>query len=188
MEVARDRPTMIAYSRPIARGRAERLARDGAQLVTKAASLGVIPTVKHRSRLPWWIAEQFVHDGDPLAESLFIDLPSEAVLETPTSNIVAVVDGIVRSPTSGEVLEGVSLGVVAELCVQLGIPFVRDELTRDELFVASEIMLTNTTDCIVGVSSFDKQPVPFPGPILDRLLDAWSELAGVDLRRPAVKS
>ena len=179
---SRDRPTMIAYSLPINSGRRERLAKEGARLVTKAAELGVIPTVKHRSRLPWWIAQKYVHDDDPLAEPLFIDLSSGAILETPTSNVLAVVDGVVRTPPAGEVLEGVSLIVVTELCRNLGIPFVRDQLTRDELLVASEIMMANTTDCLVGVSSLDQQSVPFAGPVLNRLLDAWSDLVGVNLR------
>jgi branched-chain amino acid aminotransferase len=178
-------PTLIVYTRPIDLDRARTLARRGARLVTKAADLGVDPRVKHRSRLPWWISLQYVHDHDPDAEPLFMDLGPADVLETPTSNIMAVVGGTVYSPPPGEVLEGVSLAVVQELCDRIGLPFVREFVRRDVLFEGSEVLLSNTTDCIVGVSSIDHRPVPFPGPILNRLLDAWTELVGVDVRPPA---
>jgi branched-subunit amino acid aminotransferase/4-amino-4-deoxychorismate lyase len=97
--------------------------------------------------------------------------------------VLAVLDDRVVSPPAGKVLEGVSLRVVAELCQRLGLPFVRCEIDQEELDGASEILLSNTTDCLVGVSRLDGRPVPIPGPILLSLLDAWSNLVGVDLRQ-----
>ena len=159
-----------------------------AQLLETGVSLVCVPTdasinarIKHRSRLAWWMASQRVHDRDPEAQPLFIDSHSDYVLETSSSNLLAVFDDWIVSPPPGRVLEGVSLGVVAELCKKLGLRFARREIEREELNDASELLLTNTTDCIIGVSSLDGEPVFFPGPVLNRLLHAWSDLVEVDL-------
>jgi branched-chain amino acid aminotransferase len=178
-------PTLIAYAHPIDTARIARLHRDGARLVSAPVGAAVDPRIKHRSRLAWWVATQAAHDHDPDAEPLLVDPAMGHVLETPTANLVAVIDGIVTTPPTGTVLPGVSLGVVRELCEAHAIPFAERPLTLDDLGRASEVLLTNTTYCVAGVSRIDDRPVPFPGPILHRLLDAWTELVGVDVRPPA---
>lgn len=175
-------PTFIAYAQPIDSVRTSRLHRHGAHLRSVRVPAAVDPQVKHRSRLNWWIAAQQVRDGDPLAELLVLDPRTDHVLETPTANVVAVLDGIVTTPPTGTVLPGVSLGVVRELCQAHAVPFAERPLTVEDLGRASEVLLTNTTYCIAGVSRINERPVPFPGPILNRLLDAWTELVGVDVR------
>lgn len=176
------RPTLIAYTLPIDASRAARLQKSGVSLFALPADRAVDPRIKHRSRLAWWITKGKVHERDPDAQPLLLDPHCGYVLETPTSNLLAVMDGQVISPPIGTVLEGVSLGIVKELCGRLGLPFWRDNLEREDLSDASELLVTNTTDCVVGVSRLDGEPVPFPGPVLKSLLDAWSELVGVDLR------
>jgi branched-subunit amino acid aminotransferase/4-amino-4-deoxychorismate lyase len=179
------RPALIVYTLPIDPTRSARLLNSGIGLVSVPAGNAVDPRIKHRSRLGWWIANEKTHERDPDAHPLFLDPQTRYVLETPTSNLLAVIDGQVISPPTGSVLEGVSLGVVKELCERLGLRFWRDNLEREDLSDASEILLTNTTDCVAGVSRLDDEVVPFPGPVLSSLLDAWSELVGVDMRRPA---
>jgi branched-subunit amino acid aminotransferase/4-amino-4-deoxychorismate lyase len=75
--------------------------------------------------------------------------------------------------------------VVRELCQAGGIPFAERPMTEADLAIASEVLLTNTTYCVAGVSRIDDFRVPFPGPILNQLLDAWSELVGTNVRPPA---
>jgi branched-chain amino acid aminotransferase len=176
------RPTLIAHTLPIDASRLARLQKSGVSLFAFPADRAVDPRIKHRSRMAWWITKEKVHERDPLAQPLLLDPHCGYVLETPTSNLLAVMDGQVVSPPVGTVLEGVSLGVVKELCARLGLPFWRDNLEREDLSDASELLLTNTTDCVVGVSRLDDEPIPFPGPVLHSLLDAWSEMVGVDLR------
>ena len=175
-------PTLIAYAQPIDFGRLSHLYRNGARLVSDRVGTVADPRIKHRSRLHWWVAAREVHDRDPDAEPLLLDPATGHVLETPTANLVAVIDGIVTTPPAGTVLAGVSLGVVRELCEAFAIPFAERALTLDDLNRASEVLLTNTTYCVAGVSRIDDRPVPFPGPILNRLLDAWTELVEVDVR------
>jgi branched-subunit amino acid aminotransferase/4-amino-4-deoxychorismate lyase len=182
IDFAERAPSLLAYTLPLDPTRFARHYRDGFRLIPVAAPLGVDPRVKHRSRLPWWIARQEVQALDPDAEPLVIDLPNEAVLETPSANLLAAIDGVVVTPPRDRVLNGVSLSVVEELCGQLGIPFARAPLTLTDLARASEVLLASTPYCVAGVSKLGGQDVPFPGPIRDRLLDAWSGLVGVNVR------
>ncbi|HKB00578.1 MAG TPA: aminotransferase class IV [Gemmataceae bacterium] len=175
-------PTLIAYTSPLDLRPFARQSREGARLFPMSAGLGVDPRVKHRSRLPWWIARQQILTHDPLSEPLFVETGSDAVLETPTANVLAVLDGTVVSPPRSRILGGVSLGVVEDLCRQLGLPFAEHPITLPDLARAAEVLLANTTYCLAGVSRIADWPVPFPGPILNRLLDAWSKCVGVDIR------
>jgi branched-chain amino acid aminotransferase len=175
-------PTLVAYTNPLDLRQFARQAREGARLFPVAAGLGVDPRVKHRSRLAWWIARRQLFAHDPLAEPLFVEPGSDAVLETPTANVLAVLDGVVVSPPRTRILGGVSLGVVEDLCRRLGLPFTERPITLPDLARASEVLLANTTYCLAGVSRIADWPVPFPGPALIRLLQAWSEFVGVDIR------
>ena len=175
-------PTFIAYAQPIDTVRVAHLHNEGARLVSTRVGAPSDPRIKHRSRLPWWIAARDAHDRDPDAEPLFLAPDTGHVLETPTANLVVVLDGVVTSPPSGKILPGVSLGMVRELCQTLAIPFAENLLTIADLGRASEILLTNTTYCVAGVSRLDGRPVPFPGPISNRLLDGWTQLVGSNVR------
>jgi branched-chain amino acid aminotransferase len=174
--------TLIAYTQPLAHEHHTRLHRTGAPVVMAPCRPPIDPRIKHRSRLAWWIAARDVSASDATAEPLFVDPSTGHILETPTSNLLAVLDGVVTSPPTGTVLEGVSLAVVRELCGGHSIPFAERPLVTTDLAQASEILLTNTSYCVAGVSQIDGRPMPFPGPILNRLLDAWTELVGADVR------
>jgi branched-subunit amino acid aminotransferase/4-amino-4-deoxychorismate lyase len=179
---AKSSPTLIAYTHPLNRDYLLRLDRAGAHLITTACRPPIDPRIKHRSRLAWWIAARDVSAVDPAAEPLFVDPSTGQILETTTASLLAVIDGVVTSPPTSTVLEGVSLAVVRELCGGHSIPFAERALAATDLVWASEILLTNTSYCVAGVSQIDGRLVAFPGPILNRLLDAWTELVGADVR------
>ena len=175
-------PTLIGYTTPIHPADYSRIHTMGGQLQTVSMPPMIDPRIKHRSRLAWWIATQRAHDVNPDADALLLDSTTGHVQETPTANVLAVLDGVVTSPPTGTVLEGVSLGVVRELCKARQIPFAERAIAVADLALASEVLLTNTTYCVAGACRVDEFRVPFPGPILNRLLDAWSELVGVNVR------
>jgi branched-chain amino acid aminotransferase len=179
-------PTLIAYTTPLDPHAFARQCRDGVHLFPTTATLGADPRIKHRSRLPWWIARQHVLARDPMAEPLFVERGSQAVLETPTANVLAVFDGTVVSPPRARILGGVSLGVVEDLCRQLGVPFAERPMTLPDLSRAAEVLVANTSYCLAGVSRIADWPIPFPGPTLNRLLEAWSQCVGVDIRRQMI--
>src|SRR5262249_35842611 len=185
--VNQNHPTLIAYTIPLDPRQFERQYRDGVHLVPVPATLGVDARVKHRNRLPWWIARYQAHVKDPSNEPLIVEPGSGTVLETPAANVLAVFDGVVVSPRRERILHGVSLGVVEDLCKQLGVSFVERTFTVIDLERASEVLLANSTYCLAGVSRIGDRPVPSPAGILDRLLDAWSRCVGVDVRQQMIE-
>ena len=60
--------------------------------------------------------------------------------------------GVVVSPPLNSILNGVSLGVVRQLCDQLKIQFEEECLSFESCTDASEAFLTNTSFCLAGVS------------------------------------
>jgi len=181
--VGESRPTLIVSTSELDPRAFENQYRDGVRLVPVPATLGTDPRIKHRSRLPWWIARHQVHVQSPGAETMLVETGSEVVLETPSANILAMFDGVLVSPPRDRILQGVTLGMVGDLCKQIGLRFEEREFTVRDLDAASEVLLANTTYCLAGVSRIADRPVPFPGPTLNRLLDAWSEWVGMDIRR-----
>jgi branched-chain amino acid aminotransferase len=181
--VGQARPTLIVTTSPLDPRSFEQQYRQGVALCPVSATLGADPRIKHRSRLPWWIARHRVRSQASDVEPLFVDERSEVVLETPTANILAQFDGVLVTAPRDRILHGISLGVVEDLCKQIGLPFEERAFTLRDLESASEVILANTTYCLAGVSRIGGRPVLFPGETLNRLLDAWSQCVGVDIRR-----
>lgn len=179
------RPTLGMHTFPLPLERYVRLWREGATLlvpgVRHLSARSVDPRIKQRSRLFWWIAEQEVHAVDPTASALLLD-GDGFVTETAAANLLIVKDGRVQTPWRGRVLNGVSLQVVQELCGGLGIPFDEVDLSLADCRAANEALLSNTAYCLAPVRSLHGTTFPCPGPIFERLAQAWSEQLGVDFR------
>jgi branched-subunit amino acid aminotransferase/4-amino-4-deoxychorismate lyase len=77
------------------------------------------------------------------------------------------------------------------LCQQLGVPFAHRLLPLSECLSSDEAMLAGTGFGLCGVSRIDATPLPWPGPLTARLMNAWNELTGLDLsavpRGPSVE-
>jgi len=178
-------PTLGLYSFPLPIARYAALFRDGATLLIPA--MRHLPAemidrrIKHRSRLFWWLAEHEVRGRDPAASALLLD-DDGTVTETAAANLLLVRGGVVRTPPAGQVLGGVSLGVVRELCGRLGIPFEERPLRPGDCFDADEALLSCTTFCLAPVGRLEGRDMPAERPIFERLLAAWSDLVGVDIR------
>ena len=142
----------------------------------------VDPHIKHRSRMHWWLADREAGRVEPGSLALLLDADG-CVTETAAANFLIVRGGTVFSPPRQNILHGVSLTVVRELCHDLAIPFVERPLTIDDCLSADEAMLASTPYCLVGVSRIQGRAIGFPGAILRRLLGRWSEIVGVDIHR-----
>jgi len=140
------------------------------------------PTIKHRSRLHWWLADRAARQIDPQSSALVLDQRG-LISETAAGNVCLVRDGTIISPAPEFVLEGVSLQVVSELCQKIGMPFERADLTVNEALAAEECFVTSTPPCLLPVTRINGQPIGTgqPGPMISRLLAAWSDLVGVDI-------
>jgi branched-chain amino acid aminotransferase len=139
------------------------------------------PAVKHRSRLHWWRADHLARARTPPADLALLADGAGAVTETSVGNLLVARGGVVHSPPPGQVLEGVSLRVVEELCADLGIGFVRRRLALDDCTAADEVLLSGSAFCLAGVSRIDGRGVPWPGQVTQRLLAAWGERVGLDV-------
>ncbi|MCH8891484.1 MAG: aminotransferase class IV [Myxococcales bacterium] len=98
------------------------------------------PKMKNRSRLHWWIADQQSHAVDPRATSLLLDLEGN-ITECSGSNVVIIKGRTIYSPTSRNILEGVSLVTVRELAPGLGLDWVEKELQPYDVVNADEAWL-----------------------------------------------
>lgn len=98
-------------------------------------------------------------------------------------NIFLVSDGALRTPREAFVLGGVSRRVVMDLAAELGIECHEDDLSLYDACNADEVFLTSTSLCICPVRSVNAVSVAenaIPGPITERLTDAYKDLAGYD--------
>ena len=178
-------PTLIVHTVPLPVERIERLWLEGATLQIQGGYTGVSTIIKHRSRLAWWIAARAVQESDPTAEPLFIDLAMNSICETPTANLIAVLDGTLATPPWNAVLPGISLKTTSELATRTGLRVVERRIPPQELWTASEVFLTNSTLCIAPVARINEHSFPTSGPILTQLQAEWSRLVGVQIGRPA---
>jgi branched-subunit amino acid aminotransferase/4-amino-4-deoxychorismate lyase len=188
---------MVTYPVPIIRYR--RFFTEGATLVVAGVQEyhpgGVLsPTVKHRSRMLWHIADHKARRtvDNPAALGVLLDSPRGSLTETSVANFLAVVDNVVVSPPPETILDGISLRVVRELCGSLGVPFAEEPLPVSQLHRHSEAMLTGTGFCLAPVRALfheDETPHRYhtPGRVFRRLLAAWSDLVGVDIEGSFVR-
>jgi len=108
--------------------------------------------------------------------------PDGFLAEGPGWNIFLVKDGEILTPEPRNILLGVSRAATIELAGKLDIPIRETNLGRYEGLSADEIFCTATSYAIVHANSFEGQRVgtESPGPIFNRLLEAWKKLVGVD--------
>jgi branched-chain amino acid aminotransferase len=77
------------------------------------------------------------------------------VAECTGENILMVRGGEIYTPPLASVLEGLTLDTVLHVAADLGIPIRREQITRDQLYIADEIMICGTAAEIVGVREVD---------------------------------
>jgi len=173
---------MHTYPAPFSRNAPlfERGARLIAASVQQPPPGCIDPRVKHRSRFHWWLAEQEVRARDPGAQALLLDQDG-MVTETAIANFLVVQKGAILSPPPDRILNGISLQVLREIASDLAIPFVHQPLSLFDCLNADEALLTSTSYCVAGVSQINGAAIPWPGPMLQRLLSEWSARVGVDV-------
>lgn len=92
--------------------------------------------------------------------------------EGAAANVWVVKEGrVIGAPRDNLVLEGIRYGLLEELCMEAGIPFELRRVTRDEVFSADELLLSNATKEVLPVTRLDGQPIGSgrPGPIYEQL-------------------
>jgi branched-chain amino acid aminotransferase len=130
----------------------------------------------------YYLADQEARLVDSDASALLLDLDGN-VAETSAANFLIVEDGTIVSPTLRNTLAGVSRATVIELAAQLGIPFEVRDFQPFDAINAAEAFLASTPYCLMPVTKINGILIGSgrPGPIYQRLIDAWSQLVGLDV-------
>ncbi len=146
------------------------------------------PRMKVRSRMHYFMANAETRKADPKATTLLLDLEGN-LTESSGANIFLVNDGVLYTPTTRNILVGISRQTVLELASELGIPAVETDIQLLDIRNAEEAFFTTTSYCILPIRQIDREPPlePIPGPITARLLSAWSDMVGVDIVAQAGK-
>ncbi|VTS03280.1 branched-chain amino acid aminotransferase : Aminotransferase class IV OS=Planctomyces brasiliensis (strain ATCC 49424 / DSM 5305 / JCM 21570 / NBRC 103401 / IFAM 1448) GN=Plabr_3516 PE=3 SV=1: Aminotran_4 [Gemmata massiliana] len=197
---------MVTYPLPFARYR--RFFTEGVSLAvagTQSSDPGDLlpPRIKHRSRLFWHIADKTLNDPTsryhaPGAVPVVLDHAGTA--DTAIACVLAVVDDTVIYPPADRVQDSISAKVVADLCATIGLKHRTEPLDFRQIcepsesngkdtapLNPSELLLAGTGFCIAGVKRFARaehvRDYSWPGPVLNRLLTAWSDLVGVSIAK-----
>ncbi|MBS0210120.1 MAG: aminotransferase class IV [Planctomycetes bacterium] len=180
------RPTICIHSFPLRFSMWRHLFTDGAHVVTPSIRhvppQCVEPKMKNRSRLHWFLADRQTQAVDPRAITLLLDLDGN-VTECAGANFVIVKDETIVTPTTRNILWGVSLQTVKELAASVGLGFLEKDFQPYDVVNADEAWLTTTPYCLAPCTKVNNIPIGggAPGPRFQRMLNAWSERAGMDI-------
>ncbi len=138
--------------------------------------------IKNRSRLAYTLAEAEVKLVDPQAQSIILDTDGN-VTENKGGNFFICADGILKTPHARGALAGISRETVLELAAVLNIPIQITDFQPYDIYTADEAFFTSTPYCIMPATKFNGLPVGdgAVGPVSKRLLQAWSDLVGLDI-------
>jgi branched-chain amino acid aminotransferase len=179
-------PTFCIHTFPLPFEKWAGLIREGAHVVTPSIRhvppQCTDPKIKCRSRLHWWLADQETHLVDPEAITLLLDLDGN-ITETGGANFLIAKKGSVVSPTGRNILRGISLQNVIEICSELQVPFVERDLQIHDVINADEAFLTTTPYGIAPVTKVNGIPIADgkPGSLFYRISQRWSEQVGMDI-------
>ncbi len=111
------------------------------------------------------------------------------ITECQGANFMFVRDGRVKLPDRHNVLPGVSMHTVLELCDALEITVDEDEYSICDVYTADEAFVSSTRYCMLPVASLNGYRLgdELPGPVTVKLLSAWRNLVGVDFVRQALR-
>ena len=140
------------------------------------------PKVKHVSRMNFVLAELEASDVDPDSWPVLLDLDGN-ISEGTGFNFWIVTDGTLRTAGDRTLLQGVSRKTLLSLADELDIPVELDDIQLYDAYTADEAFVSGTSHCLLPVSKLDNRPIDgdVPGPVVSRLLAAWSERVSVDL-------
>jgi branched-chain amino acid aminotransferase len=179
-------PTLFIFFRPMD---VEALARS----YTEGIRLSIVPTrrvppqcveprAKVTSKLNQILAEL---DADAVnALSLMLDIYGN-VAENAIANFFIVKKGVLWTPPAQNVLEGITRKAVFELASRLKIPLEERHFTLYDLTQSEEFFITSSASCVTPVREVQgiRPTFPVPGPVSQRLMEAFMEETGFDFAK-----
>ena len=100
-------------------------------------------TIKARSRLHYYLADQAAQQKDPSASGVLID-DDGTITETSISNVAIVKAQKILSPPRERVLRGITQLYVEQLAKELQIDWSTCPISTDDLLNAEEVLLMGT--------------------------------------------
>jgi len=185
-------PTVTVYCMPLNFATHARNYRQGASVFVAATRRtppeSVSPRAKVSNKMNHFQAEFEAKAADPDAFALMLDTDGN-IAESSGSDFLFVSDGVLRIPQRRTHLTGVSLLTAVELAEKLGLETDEGAFTMFDLYQAEEAMLTASTYCLLPVVKVNGLALGAgaPGPVVGKLLQAWSQLVGVDIVEQAAR-
>ena len=143
------------------------------------------PKIKNRSRIHYQMAniETSLYKGENNWPILLDD--QGFIAEGSGDNLFFVKNGVVITPKGHNILRGISRDYIFELCAELGIKCIEEDLTPYDAYTSDECFMTATPFCILPVSTINYLKLNSGdgkmGPITKILLNQWSKNVGVDI-------
>ncbi|MEZ4659831.1 MAG: aminotransferase class IV [Caldilineaceae bacterium] len=138
--------------------------------------------MKTHNYLNMIVADLEVRSHSPQAWAVLLDHRG-FLCEGMGSNLFWCATACSIRPRANMCWRGVSRQTVIELAGELGIPVVQDDLTVYDAYRADEAIITSTSFCLCPVATFNQKRVQnaaIPGPITQKLMDAFSDLVDFD--------
>jgi branched-chain amino acid aminotransferase len=109
-------------------------------------------------------------------DAILLD-PEGYVTECSGANILLVRRGRLVTPPTDAILEGITRDTVFVLAREMGLEVVETRVSRDQLYVADEVLVCGTAAEIVGISEIDHRRIGDGqvGPVTRRLQRAYHD-------------
>lgn len=174
-------PTVMMFFRPIEVDTIAHEQRDGIALSVPATRRSPPAAIEARAKVTSKM-NQILAELDSAAygaKSLMLDLDGN-VAENSSANFFLARDGVLWTPPERNILEGITRKVVFELAERLDIPLEERNFTMYDVAQADEYFLTSSAICAMPVRQIDSfiPRLGIPGPITQRLIDAFGEETG----------
>ena len=180
-------PTVLVECVPLPFEQRAKFYRDGMPVIVpsirRTPPEAMSPRAKMHNYINLVLATQEVEAQNPDAWPILLDM-SGNLCEGPGANIFLVKDGAVLTPREQYVLAGISRETAIDMAHELNITVKEADLDLYDAYTADEAFITSTSFCIVPVSSFNGNVIgdaAIPGPVTQRLTQAYSGLVGVDI-------
>lgn len=141
----------------------------------------VSPKAKVANKMNHFIAEMEAKANNPDAFAVMLDLNGN-ITESSGANFLFVSDGRIKVPDTRMVLSGADMAAVSQLAGNMQIGCDEGSFTTYDVYNAEEAFLTTNSFGILPIVSLNGLPIGTGrvGPVTRRLMDAWTELVGID--------
>jgi branched-chain amino acid aminotransferase len=139
------------------------------------------PTIKTRSRWHFQLANLQAAAKCPGSTAVLVD-PDGFLTEGTSGNVFLVHAGRLLTPTTRNLLPGITRGLIIELARHINLPAAETDINLAEAARADEMFMTSTSIGILHARSFEGEPIRDGklGPFTARLRQALREEIGLD--------